>query len=109
MDFLDRRQRHIRVPHPEDVAEGGHFLENLNPESLRTVVGKLEPALATAAPGDGFQFERHGYFCVDQRDSSPDRPVFNRSVALRDSWARIEQKMAVEKGQEPRGRAGSSR
>ena len=64
---------------------------SLNPESLRILGGcKLEPGLAQAAPGSRFQFERQGYFCVDSADSSEQRPVFNRTVALRDTWARIE-------------------
>ena len=64
---------------------------SLNPESLQILRGcKLEPGLAQAAPGSRFQFERQGYFCVDSADSSKQRPVFNRTVALRDTWARIE-------------------
>ena len=51
---------------------------------------RLEPALASAAPGARFQFERNGYFCVDSWDSAPGRPVFNRTVGLRDTWAKIE-------------------
>ncbi|KUG29296.1 glutaminyl-trna synthetase [hydrocarbon metagenome] len=65
------------------------FLTFLNPDSLETVTtAMLEPSLAQAAPGESFQFERLGYFCKD-RDSTPERPVFNRSVALKDSWARL--------------------
>jgi glutaminyl-tRNA synthetase len=52
---------------------------------------KVEPSLAGAAPGTRYQFERLGYFCVD-RDSSPGKPVFNRTVALKDTWAKIEKK-----------------
>jgi glutaminyl-tRNA synthetase len=52
---------------------------------------KLEPSLANASPADRYQFERLGYFCVD-RDSKPGHPVFNRTVALRDTWAKIEKK-----------------
>ncbi len=84
----------FRAPHPEDVPEGGNFLDQLNPDSLRVVRGKLEPALGGASPGSAVQFERHGYFCADERDSRPGRPVFNRSVALRDTWAKIEHKLA---------------
>ena len=51
---------------------------------------QVEPALATAAPGALIQFERTGYFCVDTRDSAPGRPVFNRTVGLRDTWGKIE-------------------
>jgi glutaminyl-tRNA synthetase len=50
---------------------------------------KLEPALAGAAPGTSCQFERLGYFCVDSKDSTPESPVFNRTVTLRDTWAKI--------------------
>jgi glutaminyl-tRNA synthetase len=64
----------------------------LNPSSLETVQGaKVEPSAATAPPGTRFQFERIGYFCVDA-DGTPERPVFNRTVTLKDSWARVEQK-----------------
>jgi glutaminyl-tRNA synthetase len=56
-------------------------------------MGFLEPGLAGAAPGSRFQFERLGYFCVDSKDSSAGRLVFNRTVALRDSWARIEKRL----------------
>lgn len=68
------------------------FKTHLNPESLRTLQDcKVEPGLADAPPESRFQFERQGYFCVDQ-DSKPDRLVFNRTVTLRDSWAKIEEK-----------------
>jgi glutaminyl-tRNA synthetase len=64
---------------------------SLNPEWLQILRGcKLEPGLAQAAPGSRFQFARQGYFCADSADSSEPRPVFNRTVALRDTWARIE-------------------
>jgi len=64
---------------------------SLNPESLQILRGcKLEPGLAQATPGSRFQFERQGYFCVDSAESSEQWPVFNRTVALRDTWARIE-------------------
>jgi len=79
----------FKVPYPEDVPEGGDWMDNLNPYSLEVLTGcKLEPSLASARPGDRFQFERLGYFCVDSRDSRPDALVFNRTVALRDSWAK---------------------
>ncbi|MEO1997328.1 MAG: glutamine--tRNA ligase/YqeY domain fusion protein [Planctomycetaceae bacterium] len=75
---------------PDDVAAGGDWKHNLNPESLQTLTGcQLEPSLAEAAPGDLLQFERLGYFCADARDARPERPVFNRTVSLRDVWARI--------------------
>ena len=72
----------------DDLEEGKTFLDYLNPESLRKVTGYLEPSLAEASMGDKFQFERTGYFCMD-RDSAPGRPVFNRTVTLKDSWAKI--------------------
>ena len=68
------------------------FISLLNPDSLQVIADcRVEPSLAQATPGSRFQCERQGYFCVDSRDSSPDIPVFNRTVSLRDSWARIEQ------------------
>jgi len=78
---------------PNDVEEGRHFTDYLNPESLE-VLGdcRLEPSLAATAPGSRFQFERMGYFCADLKDSQPGRPVFNRSVTLRDTWAKIAKK-----------------
>jgi glutaminyl-tRNA synthetase len=77
---------------PGDVPEGGDFTDNLNPHSLELVKNaKLEPALRGATPGTRYQFERLGYFSVDP-DTTPDRPVFNRTVALRDTWAKIEKK-----------------
>src|SRR5262249_35027369 len=78
-------------PDPDDVPEGSDYRTNLNPESLVVLKAcKLEPSLATATPGSSFQFERLGYFCVDPRVSRPQALVFNRSVTLRDSWAKIE-------------------
>ena len=73
-----------------EVEEGKDFLSNLNPNSLEILTdGKLEPSLASANAGDRFQFERLGYFCVDP-DTTTERLVFNRTVALRDTWAKIE-------------------
>jgi glutaminyl-tRNA synthetase len=78
---------------PEDVPEGTDYKVNLNPNSLTVVqTAKLEPSLAAAAPGSRYQFERLGYFCVDSKDSRPGAPVFNRTVSLRDTWAKIEKK-----------------
>jgi len=75
---------------PGDDDAGGDWKQNLNPDSLQTLTGcRLEPSLADAAPGDLLQFERLGYFCVDSQDAQPGRPVFNRTVSLRDEWARI--------------------
>ena len=78
---------------PNDVEEGRHFTDTVNPGSLEVLKGcRLEPSLAAAAPGSRFQFERMGYFCADLKDSQPGRPVFNRSVTLRDTWAKIAKK-----------------
>ncbi|MGA7906849.1 MAG: glutamine--tRNA ligase/YqeY domain fusion protein [Candidatus Sulfotelmatobacter sp.] len=77
---------------PEDVEEGQDFTANLNPNSLEVISdAKLEPSLASAAAGSRYQFERLGYFCVDP-DSKPGKPVFNRTVALKDTWAKVEKK-----------------
>ncbi len=73
---------------PYDVPEGGHFTDSLNPESLKIVQGLLEPSLETAKPEEKFQFERLGYFCVDKA-SKKEQLTFNRTVTLRDSWAKI--------------------
>lgn len=79
--------RLFRSPQPEKSEEGGSFLDNINPESLVVLQGcRAEPSLAQAQPEDRFQFEREGYFCVDLKDSAPGKPVFNRTVTLRDSW-----------------------
>ncbi len=79
-------------PDPGDVEEGGNVFDNLNPNSLEIIGGaKLEPSLANAKLEDRFQFERLGYFCMDP-DSAPDHIVFNRTLALKDSWAKIEKK-----------------
>ena len=77
---------------PGDVSEGQDFTANLNPNSLEIISHpKLEPSLASAKPGDRYQFERLGYFCVDP-DSKPGALVFNRTVPLRDTWAKIEKR-----------------
>jgi glutaminyl-tRNA synthetase len=76
------------VPKPEDADD---WRSVLNPRSLEIVRdARLEPALAGADRGSRVQFERQGYFCVDERDSAPARLVFNRTVGLRDTWAKIE-------------------
>jgi methionine--tRNA ligase beta chain len=80
---------------PEECEEGQDFTANLNPDSLTVLRGcKLEPSLAEATPGTTYQFERVGYFCADSRDSKPGHLVFNRTVQLRDTWAKIAQKDA---------------
>jgi glutaminyl-tRNA synthetase len=77
---------------PSDLEEGQSFLDILNPNSLEMINdAKLEPSLANARIEDRFQFERVGYFCLDP-DSTPGRLVFNRTLALKDSWAKIEKK-----------------
>ncbi|HXG11655.1 MAG TPA: hypothetical protein VNK04_18005, partial [Gemmataceae bacterium] len=70
--------------------EGQDYRANLNPNSLQVVTAMLEPSLKNAAPGSRYQFERLGYFFVDPVDSAPGKPVFNRTVTLKDSWAKIE-------------------
>jgi glutaminyl-tRNA synthetase len=81
----------FRTPDPEDVPEGGHWHDNLNPDSLEVLTTcRLEPALAGSESGEQFQFERLGYFCVDSVDSQPDTLVFNRTATLRDTWAKLE-------------------
>jgi glutaminyl-tRNA synthetase len=74
---------------PDDVPEGKTWLDNINPKSLEIISdAKVEPSLAEAGPGAHFQFERLGYFFTDPKDSHPGRPVFNRTVTLRDTWAK---------------------
>ncbi len=78
------------VRDPGDVPEGVDYRTNLNPKSLEVLRGcKLEPALGAAEPGSRWQFERLGYFTADFRDSKPGAPVFNRTVTLRDEWAKL--------------------
>jgi glutaminyl-tRNA synthetase len=76
---------------PGDEADGGNWRTSLNPASLEVLTCQVEPAIAGAQAGDRFQFERLGYFCVDG-DSAPGRLVFNRTVTLKDTWARISQR-----------------
>ena len=78
---------------PSDCADGEPWTQNLNPNSLEILHDcRLEPSLAGVRPGDRYQFERLGYFCID-RDSTPERIVCNRTVTLRDSWAKIAKKL----------------
>ncbi|WP_337054474.1 glutamine--tRNA ligase/YqeY domain fusion protein [Pseudoxanthomonas sp. USHLN014] len=79
--------RLFSVAKPDDESEGKTYRDYLNPESKRVVAGFVEPAAAQAAPEQSFQFERTGYFVADRRDHTADKPVFNRSVTLRDTWA----------------------
>jgi glutaminyl-tRNA synthetase len=75
---------------PNEVEEGKDFTDFINPESLEILTDcMLEPSLSEAAPESRYQFERLGYFCVDSKDSNPNAPVFNRTVTLRDTWAKI--------------------
>ncbi|MEM7145786.1 MAG: glutamine--tRNA ligase/YqeY domain fusion protein [Verrucomicrobiota bacterium] len=83
----------VENPDSEGADEGKTFLDFLNPESLKSLpTAKLEPALREATPGDRFQFERLGYFCADSMDHTPEKPVFNRTVTLRDTWAKLQGK-----------------
>ena len=81
--------RLFTVPNP---AAADNFAETINPESLVKLNGFVEPSLAQAQAEKGFQFERMGYFCADIKDSKPEALVFNRTVGLRDTWAKIEAK-----------------
>ncbi len=82
------------VPEPAAMKDAD-FRAFINPDSLKILKDcKLEPGLKEAKPGSIFQFERQGYFCIDTKDSTEERPVFNRAVALRDTWAKIKKKQA---------------
>ena len=74
--------------HAAEPAEEHSWLDDINPHAKQVITAYLEPGLKDAQPEDRFQFERHGYFVADRRDSKPGRPVFNRAVTLRDSWAK---------------------
>ena len=77
---------------PNQTEDGKDFTANLTPNSLEVIThAKLEPSLAGVKVGNRYQFERLGYFCVDL-DSTPGKPVFNRTVALKDTWAKVEKK-----------------
>ena len=85
--------RLFAVEDPNREEDGKTYLDHLNPHSLEVIRdARLEPGLAKAVPGERFQFERLGYFCADAVDSQPGRPVFNRTVTLRDAWARQQKK-----------------
>jgi glutaminyl-tRNA synthetase len=82
---------------PENVDEGETFIDNLTPESLEILTGcKMEPSLKETEPGDRYQFMRLGYFCTDP-DTTEDHIVFNRTIALRDSWAKIQQRLKAQR------------
>ncbi len=76
---------------PDDAPEGGSFLDNINPNSLRVITAQVEPCLKDAVVMTKHQFLRQGYFCVDP-DTTPGKPVFNRTVELKDSWGKMEKK-----------------
>jgi glutaminyl-tRNA synthetase len=78
-------------PDPEDVPEGADFTANVNPNSLQVVTAYLEPSMKGAPAGTRCQFERQGYFCTDL-DTTPEKLVFNRTVTLKDTWAKIQSK-----------------
>jgi len=83
--------RLFTVPNPLGEDEEGDFLKYLNPDSLKVLTHcKVEPSLGEAKPGDRFQLEREGYFCLDSKDSHPGHIVLNRTVTLKDTWAKIE-------------------
>jgi glutaminyl-tRNA synthetase len=77
-------------PDAAQVKDDHNFLDDINPESTRIVTGYLEPGLRDARPRERFQFERHGYFVADSKESQPGKPVFNRAVTLKDSWGKGE-------------------
>jgi glutaminyl-tRNA synthetase len=82
---------HLLLEEDPGASEPADLAERLNPSSLTTLSScRVEPSLAAAAPGERFQFVRHGYFCVDAKDSRPGAQVFNRTVSLKDTWAKIE-------------------
>ena len=87
----------FNLENPNDVEEGKDFIDYLNPSSLKVLTDcKVEPGLASAKSSVPYQFERKGYFITDSEDSSPDALVFNRTISLRDSWAKIEQAQQAE-------------
>jgi len=78
-----------RLFNQENPDKAKNYLDALNPESIQTTTALIEPGLLEAEPGTTFQFERVGYFTVDSKDSQPGKPVFNRTVTLRDTWAKL--------------------
>ncbi|UCD23597.1 MAG: glutamine--tRNA ligase/YqeY domain fusion protein [Gemmatimonadota bacterium] len=98
--------RLFTVPDPEDAPEGQDFTTFLNPESMVTLTGsRIEPSVLQDPPGSRYQFERQGYFCSDIVDSSGERLVYNRTVTLRDTWAKIAEREA---GRQPGGKVPKS-
>ncbi|MCS7303916.1 MAG: glutamine--tRNA ligase/YqeY domain fusion protein [Thermoguttaceae bacterium] len=91
----------LTIPYPDELPEEENWLNYINPNSLQVLTGcMVEPSLAAAQPGERFQFERLGYFCVDP-DSRPGRLVFNRTVTLKDTWAKIEKSLQTQQADEP--------
>jgi glutaminyl-tRNA synthetase len=87
----------VANPVAEAKEKDGHFTDYLNPASLEVLTGcRAEPSLREPEQGTTYQFLRHGYFCPDSEDFTADRPVFNRTVSLRDTWAKMEQKGKTE-------------
>jgi len=85
--------RLFTIENVADIPDGEDYKNYLNPDSCKVIAAaKVEPSLREAKPGDRFQFERLGYFCADSKDSQVGKPVFNRTVQLKDSWAKIEKK-----------------
>jgi glutaminyl-tRNA synthetase len=90
----------LSIPYPDELPEQENWLHYLNPHSLQVLTGcMVEPSLANARPGDRFQFERLGYFCVDP-DSRPGHLVFNRTVMLKDTWAKIEKSLQARQAED---------
>jgi glutaminyl-tRNA synthetase len=79
-------------PDPDDVEEGGNWLDNLNPESLRVVEGFAEPSVRNAETGGRYQFERLGYFTLDADTEAAGKPIFNRTATLKDAWANVQKR-----------------
>jgi len=90
----------LSIPYPDELPEQENWLHYLNPHSLQVLTGcMVEPSLASARPGDRFQFERLGYFCVDP-DTRPGQLVFNRTVTLKDTWAKIEKSLQAQQAED---------
>ena len=85
--------RLFSIENPGDIMNNADFRDAFNPNSLETLTGYIEPSVSGATPESRYQFERLGYFCVDSKDSSTERMIFNRTISLRDSWAKIEKQI----------------
>ena len=100
LSIVHAREAELRLYEPlfmredlNNLDDGVDFLDFINPQSLTTITAKIEPTLAKASKGERFQFLRQGYFCADIHDHSPGRPVFNRTVKLKDSWTKLQTKL----------------